>query len=118
MEITDSQKTKLSNFLYESLKDKTSIDNLKLALVNSKQFEFASEIRSIEKELFPITKEAIEAEQKAQEIEILFNLLGIKTDYKTAWLMFSAIELYLDKKGKTDLKDAADLKAKANEYFI
>lgn len=97
--------------------DKKGLVMLKTAAVRLQQFELASQLRELEKQKFPEPTEQIEAKKYARDLETLFAMVDLKIPQKTAWLIAETVKKHTKRKGNFDLKDAAELRAKIEQYF-
>lgn len=98
-------------------KDKKSLGILKNALVNLQQYEFAAEVRAIEKEKFAPTEEEIKANEIGAQLNTLFRMVDLNISEEVCWLIQETLGVYKKKKGKFDLHDAVILKERSNKLF-
>jgi hypothetical protein len=106
------------NELIEKAKtDRKLLRKLKLLAVESKLYELGVQLREIEVANFPETDEVRTACDKANEINLLFRMVGVDCDLRTCWILSEAILRHRKRKDKFDIMDAAKIKAKAIEFF-
>lgn len=101
----------------EAKKNKKLLQLLKEAAVKSQQFEFAAELRQIERENFPLTEEQIKAKELTDFLDVIFRGAEISAPKSTLWLIYNLVEGYKKKKQKFSLKDISALMAKQKEIF-
>lgn len=105
--------------LLESAKgSRSGIIAIKSAAVKNQQFELASKIRELEKELFPETKEEKTAKERASHLNLVFRMVGLNISKTNCWLIDETLKAYNKKKGKFSVDDGVDLEFKAKELFI
>lgn len=107
----------LLQMLEAAKKDKHSLIMLKNLAVKRKQFELAANLRDIEKELFPESKEEKQAQQKAKEINLIFRMVDLNVSEDVCWLISETLKIHSKMKGKFSIKEAAELIVKMREYF-
>lgn len=97
--------------------DKPTLIALKASAVKAQQYELASNLREIERELFPETKEQSLEIKKAGELNLLFRMVDLNIDHATCWLIAAALEVYKRRKNRFDTADAAKVVAERNKLF-
>lgn len=107
----------VKDLIDKSKKCKKGLIRLKNAAVTVQSFELASYLRDMETKLFPESAEQKAAKQKAKELVTLFGMVKLQVPDKEAYMVAETLAVYNKKKGKFDLKDAAKIITKANEYF-
>jgi hypothetical protein len=110
--------TKLfENLLDVAKKDRKKLKQLYDLVIHCQQYEFAAEIRDLEKDLFPITPEEESAKINGARIRCAFNMAGYNVDTPTAWLFNEISVMVRKKKGSYTLKDSSILVEKMKELF-
>ncbi len=97
--------------------DKKGFMLLKTTAVKLKAFEFASKLKAMEDDLFPVTPEIKQAKQLAEELSAVFRMVNLKIDPPTAWLIGQTVDAYKRKRGKLSINDTADLITKSEQIF-
>lgn len=105
------------NLVEAAKKDKNKLNSLKLIAIQCQQFSLAADIRDIERELFPESKESIDAKIQASKLNLLFRMVDLDIPDKIAWLINQTLKKHWKRRGNFDLKDASILRAKMIEYF-
>lgn len=107
----------LLQLVEEAKKDKARFESLKRTVVKCQQFELASNLRQIEKDLFPESNEDKVNKEYAASIVALMSMVNLKIDLETAFIVSEAIKVYGKKKGKFDLHDASAIQEKKDKLF-
>ena len=94
-------------------KDKKVLAYIKKAAVRGQQFELASNLHEIDKELFPESEEA----KEAKKINIMLRMIGVNASDHTCWVLGEAFKVYLKKKGEFSLIDASIITDKGKTLF-
>jgi hypothetical protein len=108
----------LKALLEEAKKSRKSLIVLKNQAVICNQYELASEIREMEKELFPETEEEKAAKEHAKQLKNVFMMFGLNVPEAECWTISKALDVYKDKGKEISLKDAAIIKMKAEQIFL
>ena len=101
-------------------KDNNILKQLKILMVNNNQFEIASDLRDIERENNPKSKEDLEDLEEYDKSEVLQTLLAIcdiKCSIKVSYMIKELVTIYNEKGGEVSLQHAADIKAKSEQIF-
>lgn len=108
----------IEHLLERASKDVKSLNELKNLAVKLQLYELGAKCREIEKELFPETKEEIEAKNRYKEIELVLRMVEVGfTSKKVYYKIDKTLELFRKKKGKFDLKDASKIISDADRIF-
>jgi hypothetical protein len=97
--------------------NKRGLIKLKNACVVIGEFEFASKLRDIEREYFPVTEEQIKAKKRAEKLNLLFRMVELNIPEDKCWLIDKALEEYKKKKGKFSVEDGLELRKKHIDLF-
>jgi hypothetical protein len=108
----------MKQLLESASKDLNTLNELKNLAVKTGNYELGAKCRELEKELFPETEEEINAKAKAKELKLLFEMVQLNIEPEVCFRIFSALEVFRKKKGKFDIKDAADIMNKSKSLFI
>lgn len=96
----------LANLLEKSKQDKRAFKMLKELTVRVQDYEFASELRKLEHELFPETED----DKIVRETQVLLSMVGInKVSPSIAWTLYKTFRHPLSKSGKFSIKDAVEI---------
>ncbi len=114
---TPNNQKLLSELLEKSKKDKKSLIMLKHLAVSCQCYELAAEIRGIEVELFPESKQIKQEKHFAGNLNLLFNMVGFEISKKGCWILFETMKTHAKKKQNFSIEDAAKIKAKAEQIF-
>ena len=110
--------TELLNSIIEATKkDKRLFRKIKIAAVESQNYELACNLRAFEKENWPETEEIKYAKERAGKLNVLFRMVEVNAPEHTCWLIDQAIKRHSEKNGEFSLKDAAELTAEYNRIF-
>lgn len=107
----------LKELLEKATKNKKVIEHLKNACIHGQSYALAAHIRDIEKQSFPETKEEKEAKEISKNADLLLRMVEIGTSKSSAYRIYTAVKMYLKKKGKFDLKDASKIIADSERIF-
>ena len=107
----------LNALLKEAKKKKGTVIDMKNLAVKCQLFELASELRQIEREKFPDTREEQFAKKVGKELNTVFRMVDLNISEETCWLIYQTLEKFKNKKGKFSIHDAANLKVKQKEIF-
>ena len=108
----------LKHLLESASKDVKTLMELKNLAVKLQQFELGAECRRLEKELFSETEEEIESKKRYKEIDLVLRMVGVGfTSQKVYYKIDKTLELFRNKKGKFDLKDASKIICDADRIF-
>lgn len=105
------------NIIEKAKSNKLIIRHLKNAAVHAQEYVFAAELRDIEKEAFPETQEHIDVKKLVKETDLAFRMVQVGVEEIAVYRIIKAYEALKKKKGKFDIKDAAEIIAKSNEIF-
>lgn len=105
------------NLVEAAKKDKKKLQQFKVLAVNCQQFSLAADLRDIERELFPESKETKDAKIEADKLNLIFRMVDLNIPQNVAWLINQTLKKYWKRRGNFDLKDAATLRAKMIEHF-
>jgi hypothetical protein len=108
----------LSNMYDAAKKDKKHLIALKNMAVKTQQFELASRLREIEKELFPLNGEEKEAEEIGKQTQIALGMSGLKCNNKLAYVVHETMKSYFEKLGQFSLEDGSKIQSNSEKYFI
>lgn len=103
--------------LEKAKKDKRAFRKLKELSVDTKHYELATELRAIEKDLFPESEEVKMAKLRASKLNLLFRMIELNVSDHTAWMIEQAILFDKRKPGKFSLRDACSLIDKTKQIF-
>ncbi len=98
-------------------RNKKNLIAFKNLAVKTQNYELAVEIRLIEKNLFPESKEVSDAKKLSKELNLLFRMVNIGIDDETCWLIYHTLDQYKKTKGSFSIKHASVLLAKQEEIF-
>ena len=102
------------NQLFEEAKKKKSVLKSLLKLAKeSKQHELVAQLKIIEADLFPKTKE----EEEAEDLTNLFAMVKLNIPESISWLISETLKAYGEKGKDFSLVDAARLLSKNKEIF-
>jgi hypothetical protein len=108
----------IKSLLEKASKDVETLNELKHFAVKLQLYELGAECRRLEKELFPVTEEETQAEERYKEIELVLRMVELGfSNKKVYYKIDKALELFRKKKGKFDLKDASKIISDANRIF-
>jgi hypothetical protein len=108
----------LLNKLLESAKEnKKGLILLKNTAVTCQNYELASNLRELEKTLFPVTETQKSAKDRAKHLNLIFRMVGLNIAEKQCWIIEEALKGYNKKKGKFGIDDASKIEFTAAEYF-
>lgn len=96
-------------FIEEAKTDKSKLRHLKIAAVNSKQYELAANLRALENQLFPESEEVKTAKKRASKLNLVFRMVELNIPDDVAWLIEITMKRYWKRRGNFDLRDAAEL---------
>jgi hypothetical protein len=105
------------NLVEAAKRDKKKIKAFKVLAVDCQQFSLASDLRDIERELFPESREMTDAKIEASKLNLVFRMVGLDVPDRVAWLVNQTLKKHWKRRGNFDLKDAATLRAKTEELF-
>lgn len=112
--ISENQLRELLEF---AKKDKKSLLNLKNTAVMCQRYELASQLREIETNLFPETKEEKMAKYVAHELSSVLRLVNLEVPDKVCYLIMETIKVYNKKKTSITIKDASKILANEKKIF-
>jgi hypothetical protein len=112
--ISENQLRELLEF---AKKDKKSLLNLKNTAVMCERYELASQLREIETNLFPETKEDKMAKYVAHELSSVLRLVNLEVPDKVCYLIMETIKVYNKKKTSITIKDASKILANEKKIF-
>lgn len=103
---------------FEKIKhNRKAVHLYKMSAIEIGDLDTVAKIRQFELDNFPEEKEFREERTFADKAELLFRMVKIGTDEKTAWLTYRTVQAHLKKKGSFSIKDAAEIMAKAEQIF-
>lgn len=105
------------NLVEAAKKDKKKIKAFKVLAVDCQQFSLAADLRDIECELFPESKESIDAKIEASKLNLVFRMVGLDIPDRIAWIVNQTLKKHWKRRGNFDLKDASTIMSKATEHF-
>lgn len=108
---------KLKELLNSAKKDKKSLIHLKNTAVLCGQLELASQLREIETNLFPETKEEQKAKFAAHELSSVLRLVNLEVPDTVCYLIMETIKVYNKKKTSITIKDASKILANKKKIF-
>ena len=105
------------DYLKAAKKDIKKLKDLKILFVKHQQFELASNVRDIERELYPISEkdEILKTETKA--FKMALRLLDLDVNDKIAFTVFNVAKMIIEKNVEFDLKDVGEIKALADKLY-
>ena len=103
----------LNGLLEEAKKNKDILIHLKNLSVRAGQFELAAQLRDLENEFFPESKEA----KEAREIRNALSMVDLGIPEDICWLISKTLKAHQKKKGKFSIEDAAHLMAERERLF-
>ena len=89
---------------------------LKDALVKLQLFEFACELREIEKQTFPETEEITNAKNVADKLSKVFKMFDLNVPSSTAWLINEVLKTY-NINNDLSIKQATDILEQMDKIF-
>lgn len=95
--------------LKKATTDRTVLRNLKTLIVKAQRFELAAWVRELEVKSFPPSED----DKLASKVSGCLAMVDIKCDDPTAWKIYMAIKTLIEKGEEFSIKDAAEIKAKA-----
>lgn len=98
-------------------KNKKGLIRLKNAAVTCMQYELAAQLRSLEVELFPETKDEKSAKEMAKRLNLLFRMVDLDIPLSTCWKINETLRVYSKMKGKFGLKESSKIVEKTKEIF-
>ncbi len=107
----------LEKMLENAKKDKKAFNTLKTLAVKLQMFEFASQLREMEIEVFPLTEEEKKAKKIGQQLTSVFSILKLNTNPATAWKIYQAIHHYDKCKGEFSIDNGCDIAIRAERLF-
>lgn len=93
--------------------DKKSLKVLKNLSVDLQLYDLGAELRRIEKELFPESKE----EKQAKEIQIAMQMVEVNASVEIAFVLGKLFDKIHEKGKEFSLKDAAEILAEKQKLF-
>ncbi len=110
------------NQLFEQLletakQDKVKFYKLKKCVVGLQQYELASKLRDLEKDMFPESEMSIKAQSRGIKLKFALKAAGINTDDGTAWLVSEIIKQFDEQNGSITTEEIRDLEFKKNDIF-
>lgn len=103
----------IQDLINEAKKNRRLANDLKHSAVRAKLYEVAAMIRDLEKNSFPSDGRDIQG----QEFSLALRMAEIDTTDPMAWKILSVAKVFLKKKGKFSLEDAAKISAESIEIF-
>lgn len=107
----------LLQMLEAAKKDKKALKALKNSAVKCQQFELATNLREIERDLFPESEEVKQAKEKAKEIDLVLRMVDLNVPEDVCWLISETLKVHSKLKGKFSVRNAAELIVKRRDYF-
>ena len=107
----------LLQLLEAAKKDKKQLIVLKNLSVKLQQFELSINLREIEKELYPESKEDKFAKEQAQKLNLVFRMVGLNVSDDACWLISETLKDYTKRGSKFSINDATALSLKHNQIF-
>ena len=105
------------SYLKDAKGDVTKLRDLKNLFVKHQQFELASNIRELEKELYPISEQDEKDKNEALVFKSALGLFDLNVDEKMAFTLFNAAKILIEKGEMFDLKDTVKIKALAEKLY-
>ena len=112
------EKINFNSLLKAAETNKKGLIRLKEAAVSLQQFEIASQLRELERKIFPETEESIAAKEKAKKLNLLFKMVDLKIPEDKCWLIAETLTAFNEKKGSFSIEDAAIIRAKEVGIFL
>ena len=106
-----------NSYLKEAKKDVKKLRDLKTLFVKHQQFELASNVRDIEKELYPISEKDDILKNDAKTFKIALALFDFNVEEKVAFTVFNVARMIIEKNVEFDLKDTIEIKALAEKLY-
>ena len=94
------------------------LHDLKCAAVNSNLYEVAAKLREIEVKDFLESHTNSPEYKEAEEFHLILRMVGVNCTMREAYVVSQAAKGFLEKKGDFDVKDAAEIRAKALKIFV
>lgn len=107
----------LNDLLEKAKKDKRTLVFLKNAAVRSQMFDLASQLRTMETELFPKTDEQKAAENIGKEMDTALRMVNVNAGEPTSWLIYKTFLKFQELGGEFSIKDAVALKFEMKHLF-
>lgn len=104
--------------LEDAKKNKKGLIMLKNTAVRCQNFELASQLRGIEREKFPETKEEKDSKHRAKELNLIFRMVDLNISDKHCLIIYEALKLFVKKKGKFGIDDASKIVCKINDMYL
>lgn len=107
----------MSTLLKAAKKDKKALVEIKNLAVKLKELEIASQIMGLEKELFPETKEQIEAKKLARDLKGALSMVDLNVEDSVCWVMFQTFNKFKKVGSNFSIKDSAVIMTEQDMFF-
>jgi len=114
---SEDLKDQFIELLEKAKRDKRAFKKLKELSVDTQHFLLATELRAIERDLFPESEEVKEAKVRASKLNLLFRMIELSVSDHTAWMIEQAIIFDIKNPGQFSLRDAESLMDKTKRIF-
>ncbi len=108
----------LIQMLEQAKKNHKSLIELKNYAAKTQQFELAANLRAIEKELFPETKEISEAKNRIRELKKAFDMCNLNIPLYACAAIDEVVKLFNVVGDEFSVKDASKIIARKHDLFL
>lgn len=109
--------TTFDKLLNKAKTDKGILKTLKQLHVEHKNYEIAALTREYELIHFPENKQAIQEQKFAEELVLLFNMVGVQIEPGIAWLLYQTSLKFNSNPEDFKLSDGTKLQADYKKFF-
>ncbi len=103
----------IKQFIEEAKRSKKSMRQLKQLAVSCKQYEFATQLREIENELFPDSEEL----KEAKKINLILRMVDLDVNEKACWIISETLKKYFEIGGEFSIREASEVIEKSKRLF-
>lgn len=107
----------LKQLVEKAKQNKKAFRKLKELTVDCQQYELATKLREVEKDLFPESEEVKTAKERGSRLNLLFRMVELTVPNDVAWMIEQAVIFDLNNKGQFSLQDACSLMDKRKRIF-
>lgn len=98
-------------------KDREVLKGLKNLAVQTRNYELAANLRTLEVEKYPEALTTSKEYKNAEVFDVVLRLVDMNIGIERAYLVLECAKVFIKKKGNADMKDTAKIKSKAKKIF-